>query len=140
MVSHFESVLCLAKCWCLTIRGVTSRRTFPILFCVFCFSGLLRNKSMPAKVDDTPCNLQTQLGRHPIMHVCEFASCILNRGYAPLLLNGNSCMLDYESQLALFWQQYQVKSHPVYRDHQERLRRCVPIYLHGDEGERAELL
>ena len=69
---------------------------------------------------------------HPVLRVQDFLACLSKEDKVSEIFLQNRTFADFEE----FWARYRHRHphHPVYDHHQHRLRHCVPLYLHCDEG------
>ena len=68
---------------------------------------------------------------HPVIAISDFITCLSDERKLDILLKGHT-----PQQFETFWQIYKETNptHPVFSEHGSRLCRCVPMYIHCDEG------
>ena len=93
--------------------------------------GLLEECGLQVKV--TISWLDVGLSRkHPVPRLQHFLKAMSGAGKISSVLLQNHSFADLET----FWTRYRESrpNHPVFREHAHHLNRCLPLFLHADEG------
>ena len=89
------------------------------------------------KISTTLVEYPTGGSEHPYLPLVAFSEEVLQR-FPEQLLGGHSIteVAMFEDCLETFWGRFKWTwpTHPVYTDHANDLRRCIPCRLHCDEG------